>query len=72
MPERVILSTYPLLGFLTRLLTRVRVLFLSDFEEDIVAYSPASDFEEDTIWVRADTHGYIVEQIRRFDGESDG
>ena len=70
MPERVILSTYPLLCFLTRLLTRVRVLFLSDFEEDIVAYS--SDFEEGTIWVRADTHGYIVEQIRRFDGESDG
>ena len=72
MPERVILSTYPLLCFLTRLLTRVRVLFLSDFEEDIVAYSPASDFEEDTIWVRADTHAHTVEQIRRFDGESDG
>ena len=30
MPERVILSTYPLLDFLTRLLTRVRVLFLLD------------------------------------------
>ena len=30
MPERVILSTYPLLDFLTRLRTRVRVLFLLD------------------------------------------
>ena len=60
-PERVTLSTYPLLGFLTRLLTRVRVLFLSDFEEDIVAYSPAFDFEEDIV----DTNAYIVERIRR-------
>ena len=68
MPERVILSTYPLLGFLTRLLARVRVLFLSDFK-DIVAYSPASDFEEDIVY----TNVYIVEQIRRTHfGGSDG
>ena len=69
MPERVVLSTYPLLGFLIRLLTRVRVLFLSDFEEVIVAYSPASDFEEDIV----DTNAYIVGQIcRTHFGESDG
>ena len=62
MPERVILSTYPLLDFLTRLLTRVRVLFLLILPlPDSYHGNKNLDFEENIV----DTNAYIVEQIRR-------
>ena len=57
MPERVILSTYPLLDFLTRLLTRVRVLFLLILPlPDSYHGSKNLDFEENIV----DTNAYTL------------